>query len=166
MNTRRMCVLMIGVGLIATVGFVAAQQPPPIKPTSPATVGAPAWSRALPMPDGRTFVTDGGLSVDVKLAKPASMPSVVLPPESGKNIAARMSAPHEKEVRLDELRPGKYPNSFATPDGVALNGNYIRFLREILPRGSRLRTRGVGNAITIVADGEPVGIMMPLSQPR
>jgi len=156
--------VLMGVVMVSMSERAVTQQPA-IKPSSPSVVAAPVWSRALPMPDGRTFVTDGGLSVDAKLAKPTTMPSNVLPAHSGKIIADRMAAPHDKEIGLSELRTGPFTNSFATPDGIALNGNYINFLRGILPSSARLRTRGLSDPVTIIVGGQAVGIMMPLAQP-
>ena len=152
-------------GLLMVSMAAGATQQPPIKPSSPSVIAPPMWSRALPMPDGRTFVTDGGLSVDAKLAKPTTMPSNVLPPHSGKIIADRMAAPHDKEIGFGDLRSGTFKNSFATPDGIALNGNYVNYLRGILPAGARLRTRGLSDPVTIIVDGRAVGILMPLAQP-
>jgi hypothetical protein len=149
---------------IALAGSAGTLQQPPIKPSSPSVVAPPTWSRQLQMPDGRTFVTDGGLSVDVKFAKPATLPSAVLPAQSGKILADRMTAPYDKEVGFGELKPGSFKNSFATPDGISLNGNYINFLREILPaRKALLRTSGKRDPVVIVMDGQAVAIMMPLA---
>jgi hypothetical protein len=115
------------------------------------------------MPDGRTFVTDGGLSLEGGLAKPATMPSVALPPVSAQTIAAYLVAPHERESGLGELRPGSAANTFITPDDVLLNGNYVTLLRGIAPPArTRLRTRGSTSPVTIVVGGQPVGVMMPL----
>ena len=81
------------------------------------------------------------------------MPSVVLPEHSGKIITDRMMAPHDTEVGLGDLTTGRLKNSYENPDGIAINGNYIRFLREILPSRALLRTRGKSNPLTIVVDG-------------
>ena len=163
MYPRRKLMRAVAISIAVAAAASLQAQKPPIKPSSPAVVGPPQWSRVLPMPDGRTFVTDGGLSVDVKYAKPATMPSTVLPEHSGKIIADRMMAPHDKEIGLGELTVGTFKNSFATPDGVSLNGNYVSFLRERLPSKTRLRTRGKSDPVTIVIDGQAVGIMMPLA---
>jgi hypothetical protein len=164
MNPRFVCPALIGALIIALIGAAAAQQPA-IKPSSPSVVTPPAWSRVLNMPDGRTFVTDGGLSIDAKFAKPATLPAVVLAPESAKGLAARLTLPYDKEIGLADLRSGSFKNSFMTPDGIHLNGNYVTFLRQMLPAGSRLRTKGKTDAVVIVTDGQPVGIMMPLQPP-
>jgi len=165
---RRTCAAVIS-GMMFAAGTAIAQQQqqqPPIKPSAPSVVAAPVWSRVLPMPDGRTFVTDGGLSVDARFAKPAKLPSVVLAPNSGKIIADRMAAPYDKEILLAELRPGSFKNSFTTPDGIALNGNYVTFLRQILPARTRLRTKGATDAVVAVTDGQAVAILMPLAMPK
>ena len=138
----RGCAMLFGSFVIAMAAGSAAQSSrPPL--SSPSVVAPPTWWRVLQMPDGRTFVTDGGLSVDVKLARPATMPSVVLPPESAKTIAGLLAAPYDKEVGIGELKPGSDKNTFTTPDGVVLNGNYIILLRQIVPPAhTRLRTKG------------------------
>jgi hypothetical protein len=157
--------IVASVMIAVAAGVAAPQQQPPIKPSSPSVVAPPAWSRVLPMPDGRTFVTDGGLSVDARFAKPAKLPSVVLAPESAKHLADRMAGPYDNEIGLNQLRPGSFKNSFTTPDDIALNGNYVSFLREILPSRSRLRTKGKSDAVVVVTDGQAVAIMMPLATP-
>ena len=71
---------------------IAAQNPAP--PSSPAIEAPPSWSRVLHMPDGRTFVTDGGLAIDATVAKPATLPATVLAPESAKLFAGYLAAPY------------------------------------------------------------------------
>ena len=159
---RRLCLTLIGALVCATVGLAAQQ--PPIKLPSAEVIAPPQWTRVLKMPDGRTFVTDGGISIDAAIAKPATLPSVVLPPESGKNIADRMSTPHDHEIAIGDLRRGGFKNSFATPDGIELNGNYVAFLRQTTASSKmRLRTKGKRDAVVVVVDGQAVAIMMPLA---
>ena len=77
---------LLGSFVVAMAGTIAGQTSrPPI--SSPSVVAPPTWWRALAMPDGRTFVTDGGLSIDAALVKPASMPEK-LPPASATQIDA------------------------------------------------------------------------------
>jgi hypothetical protein len=154
--------LVSALGLASLVGL-SAQAPPP--PSSPLTVAPPVWSRLLRMPDGRSFVSDGGLAIDAALVKPATMPSVVIPVESTKTITTRMMAPHQEEIGLGQLASGRRENSFVTPAGVHVNGNYVTLLRRVVPARARLRTRGVADAITVVVDGEMVAFLMPLAAP-
>ena len=159
---RRLCLTLIGSLVCGAVGLTAQQLP--IKLPSAEVIAPPQWTRVLKMPDGRTFVTDGGMSIDVRIAKPATLPSVVLPPESGKIIADRMATPHDHEIGLGDLRTGSFKNSFATPDGIELNGNYVGFLRQTTPSAKmRLRTKGKRDAVVVTIDGEAVAIMMPLA---
>jgi hypothetical protein len=154
------CALVILVG----VAGVSAQTPKAV-PSSPLTVAPPTWSRVLQMPDGRSFVSDGGLAIDAALVKPPALPGTVIPVESTKAIAPRMMAPHQEEIGLGQLASGRFENSFVTPAGVHLNGNYVTLLRRVLPARTRLRTRGVADAITVVVDGELVAFLMPLAAP-
>lgn len=128
-------------------------------PSSPLPEAAPVWSRVVAMLDGRTFVTDGGLAIDAAVAKPASLPPTVI---SADVFGRYLSAPHEHEVSLGDLSPGDRQNTFVTPSGVALNGNYVRFLRE-LDESERmsLRVRGVSDPVVIELDEQPIGVLMP-----
>jgi hypothetical protein len=162
---RRSRIVLTGTLATCLTAAMAAQAPP-IRPSSPAVVEAPVWTRALRMPDGRTFVTDGGLSIDVKYAKPDTLPSVVLPPESAKILAGHFTAPYDNESRLGELQPGPFKNTFSTPGGIALNGNYVTFLRRVAPAATtRLRTRGPRDPVIVAIDGEIAGILMPVAPP-
>lgn len=157
---------------LAVVGALAISEPhalsaqpsrPPI--STPSVVAPPTWWRAIPMPDGRTFVTDGGMSIDAALAKPATMPEK-LPPETGKTIVKHLASPYDKETTLGELRPGARPNTFVTPDGVILNGNYVTLLRSALSPGrTRIRTKGRTDPVVVTLDGSPVAVFMPIQPP-
>jgi hypothetical protein len=163
---RRRSAVLVGSFMVAMATSVAAQSSrPPL--SSPSVVAPPTWWRVIQMPDGRTFVTDGGLSVDAKLARPATMPSVVLPLASAKMLAGYLAAPHDKETGIGELRPGSATNTFTTADGVVLNGNYITFLRQIVPPArTRLRTRGKTDPVVVVTGDQVVAIMIPVQPPR
>ena len=151
------------ISLIFATGVEAAQSSrPPI--SSPSVVAPPTWWRIMKMPDGRTFVTDGGLFIDAKVAKPASLPSDAIAAASAKVIEEHFNAPHDHELGLQSLRPGDAKNTFTTPDGVVLNGNYITFIRSVAPPArTRLRTRGKMQAVVVLIDGQPVAVMMPVA---
>jgi hypothetical protein len=149
------------------VSPVIAQQPSRPQLSSPAVKAPPAWWRLLPMPDGRTFVTDGGLSVDAALAGQAGLPSEILPPETGARLAGLLAGRFEHESKMGDLRPGTASNTFTTPDGVLLNGNYVTFLRQAGPAARmRLRTLGKTDPVVVVVGDRPVAVMMPLQPPR
>lgn len=161
------CGTLLASWMLAAAAGAVAQKPPPVKPSSPSVAAPPEWSRTLQMPDGRTFVSDGGLALDAKVAGPASLPSTVIPPESAKILAGHMAGPFDREIDLADLRPGPFANSFVTADGIGLNGNYVSFLRKVLPGAStRLRTRGPGDPVVIVHDAVTVGVVMPMAMPR
>lgn len=157
--------VLTGSFVVAMAGTMAGQtSKPPL--SSPSVVAPPTWWRAIPMPDGRMFVTDGGLSVDAALVKPATLPET-LPPASATLLARHLSAPYENETGLNDLQPGTLRNTFITPDGVVLNGNYITLLRSILaPSRTRLRTKGKTDPVVVVTDERAVAAMMPVQPPR
>ena len=152
--------------MLIVLAATALAQQPRTAPSSPSVVAPPKWSRVMKMPDGRTFVSDGALSIDAALAKPADLSSLTLIPAGGKLMTGYFTAPYDKEVSLGDLSTGAFKNSFATPDGVTLNGNYVSFLRRTLPVArTRLRTKGTRDAVVIMMDGQAVGVMMPLAPP-
>jgi len=120
------------------------------------------------MPDGRTFVTDGGVSIDAALVKPATLEKLEkLPPASATLIARHLTSPYDTETALSDLKPGKQPNTFITPTGVILNGNYITLLKSMPVAGrTRLRTKGKTDIVVVVADEKAIGVMMPIQPPQ
>jgi hypothetical protein len=145
--------------LAALVGSASlgAQQKP--LPSQPAVVAAPVFSRAVEMPDGRMFVTDGGMAIDAKVAKPATMPTTVLP---GKLLDGYIKAQGPDEIGLDALRLGSLKNTFLGPHDIPINGNYVAFLRRVAPR-CRLRFKGPRDPIVIVLNGTAIGVLMPVA---
>lgn len=144
--------------------LTAQTSKPPI--SNPDVVAPPTWWRAIPMADGRVFVTDGGISIDAAVVKPATLPEK-FPAAAGANVARLLSSPYDKETGLGDVRPGTKPNTFVTSEGVVLNGNYITLLRSVLkPAQTRLRTKGKTDPVVVVVDGRAVGVMMPIQPPR
>jgi len=133
--------------------------------SNPNVVAPPAWQLAIEMPDGRTFVSDGGLAVDAKIAKPDAMPKKVLPVANGKIIAGRLTAKFTDEIALSALRPGTSKNTFIGPRDIPVNGNYVTFLRRAAPQ-SRLRFNGPMDAIVVTLNGQPIGLLMALAMPK
>ena len=149
-------VLLLALWSVAAAALAAQR-------SNPAVVAPPTWSRLLNMPDGRTFVSDGGLAIDVAIAKPATLPSTVVPQQGVATVAGLLQASYDREVGLTELLPGPKPNTFAAPKGPVLNGNYITFLQSHLPAAAvRLRIKGATDPVVIVHDGRVVGILMPV----
>jgi len=146
------------------VAFAQRATVPP--PSNPTVIAAPVWTRAVKMPDGRTFVSDGGLMIDAAAARPATMPTVTVPVEGGQALARNFDAQFTAETALNDLGPGDLKNTFKTPTGIVISGNYVNFLRRVLPGRTRLRLRGPRDPIVVVSDGRNVAIMMPIAQAR
>jgi hypothetical protein len=149
--------------VLCTVARASVAQQSPIRPLPPSVDAPPKWSRVLHMPDGRTFVTDGGFTIDAAIAKPSTMPATVLPDETGARFSRIFSAPFDREIRMSELRPGSLQNTFVTPGNIVLNGNYVKFLgRTVPPDRVRLRVKGQFDPVVIVVDKQPIGVLMPV----
>jgi hypothetical protein len=157
--------MVVGAFIVATVCTLTGQTSrPPI--SNPSVVAPPIWWRAIPMDDGRLFVTDGGISIDAAVVKPATLPEK-FPPAAGANVARLLSTPYDKETSLGDLRPGTRPNTLVTAEGIVLNGNYITLLRSVLkPAQARLRTKGKTDPVVVVVEGRAIGVMMPVQPPR
>ena len=147
---------------LASTVAVAQQRsmPPP-----PSMVMPPVWSGSVQMPDGRMFVTDGGLALDVAVAKPEPPPATSLPIETGKVFEGHLKASHTDEIDLADLKIGEHQNTFVGPRGIGVNGNYVNYLRRTIPK-SRLRFRSDRDPVVIVVENRAVGLLMPLAMAR
>src|SRR5215207_8442490 len=127
MPLRLLSVLMVALAAVASTS--AAQAPPPMSdPKLVQTV--PAWTQKvkLPPPDGRTFVSDGGLVLDIALAKPAMRPSQDMPADMGTAVAGYLSGYYPTEFGLSDLRDGPSAAVVVGPEGFAVSRNYVTFL--------------------------------------
>jgi len=132
-----------------------------MKPTVPGTPGDPVWQGTLRMSDGRTFITDGGLAVDVALARPAALPAREFPAKLLEDYA---KASHKNEYGFTDLTLAATAKTYTSPSGIALNATYIDYLRRIAPRGSRFRMTEGMQPIVVVAEGSPIAVLMPVNQ--
>jgi hypothetical protein len=133
-----------------------------MKPTAPGTAGDPTWQGVLRLPDGRTFVTDGGLALDAALAKPAALPAREIPPKVLQDFFA---APHTAECAFADLAPAPSGKTYMTPSGIALNATYVNFLRRVAPAPIvRFRMTGPMKPVVILAGDKPIGVLMPVKQ--
>jgi hypothetical protein len=146
----------IAVAILLPVSVSAQARFNPNAPT------VPEWSHTvrLPEPDGRTLVTDGRLTIDVQLGKPAVRPSAKLAPDATGTIRNFLAASYPTEFGFDDMKPTADGHSFTGPSDVALSGYYVAFLRKNAPR-IRLRMRSSTEPLLIVLDGRPVGLLMP-----
>ena len=158
MPLRLSAVLLVA--LVVGPPSSAAQAPPASDPRLVQTV--PAWTHKvkLPPPDGRTFVSDGGLVLDVDVAKPAMRPSQSMPPDLATAVAGYLSGYYPTEFGLTDLHEGKTPAVFVGPEGFAVSRNYVTFLTRYAPR-VRLRTKGVGYPVLLVLDQRHIGLLLP-----
>ena len=158
MTLRLPAVLIVALAAVATTA--AAQAPPPSDPKLVQTV--PVWTHKvkLPPPDGRTFVSDGGLVLDVEVAKPAVRPSESMPADMGTAVAGYLSGYYPTEFGLSDLRDGPSPAVIVGPQGFAVSRNYVTFLTRYAPR-VRLRLKGDGHPVLLVLDQRNIGLLLP-----
>jgi hypothetical protein len=158
MTLRPTALLFIVIAGCASV--ITAHARPESDPKLVQTV--PAWTDKvkLPPPDGRTFISDGGLILDVEIAKPAMRPSQTMAAEMGKAVAGYLADFYPTEFGLSDLKEGPSPAVFVGPQGVAVSRNYVTFLTRYAPR-VRLRTKGAGHPLLLVLDQRHIGLLLP-----
>jgi len=140
----------------------------PILKPAPGEGGAePGWSRALKLDDGRTFVTDGAMSIDATAVKATKMPAQVISGAGAQVMVKHLAATPPNEYRLSQLSSGPIPRSYSCPNGVLLNAGYVDYLRRVLPANRvRLRVDGTMQPVLIVLDERPIGVVMPMVGPK
>ena len=124
----------------------------------------PQWNRLLDLPDGRTMVSDGGILLDAAIAKPASLPSTVLPAETGKRYADIMASKYADEFAMSALSSGD--RAYTTPSGIGINANYIDYLKRTVTGAIRFRMNKSLDPIVILVNDTPVGVVMPMVLPK
>jgi hypothetical protein len=156
---RHRCSAAIAIVTLMTAQVVSAQTR--MQPTAPGSHGDPVWQGVLRFADGRTFVTDGGLAIDVTFAKPATLPSRELPTRL---LEQYFNASHKDEYGFGDLTAALSGRTYSAPNGIALNATYVSYLRRILSGSARFRTTGDLQPVVIVADGKAVGVLMPVKK--
>ena len=157
---------LVSVTAARALTLVGATVPAPtsqrMKPTEPGTPGDPKWQGHLRLSDGRTFVTDGGLAIDVALARPDPLPARVL---TAKVLEDYLAAKPKDEFSVNDLKKAANGRTYTTPTGVILNATYIDYLRRILPAASlRIRVEGDLKPVVVVSKGVAVGVLMPVAR--
>jgi hypothetical protein len=149
-HTRWFRVVLIGVFAAFSCGLIVAQE------------GADneiVWNKMFRLPDGRLFVTDGALMMDVELAKPRVLPGTELPASTGEVMSRQMAAERQIEIDLDDLERGTQEQTYEAPNGLPFAAKYVEFLQEAVPDAS-LRIGGDREPVVIVSDGKSVGLVM------
>ena len=133
-------------------------------PLTFAADGVPAWKKTLEMSDGRTFVTDGAMTIDAALAKPAELPKDVLPQASSKIMEKFMAAELPNEYAIGELERAE-SGKYRAPNGLILSALYVDFLRSVLADGTlRLRMKGDLEPVVVLSSGKAVGLVMAMKR--
>jgi hypothetical protein len=131
-----------------------------------AAADAPAWTGWFRVADGRTFVTDGAMMLDAAVARVDPLPGRKLE-LSAEVVEGHLAGHGSEEMRVSELERGGDGRAYRAPSGVTVSARYVDYLRDHVPVASlRLRFDGDGKPITIVSNGETIGVVMPMARPR
>src|SRR5438067_583992 len=89
------------------------------------------WKRVVHLHDGRTFVSDGIIALDLGLVNPAERPKQDLGEASANIIEGYLNARLPGECALSLL--ARRGDVYAAPSDVILNPIYVEYLRRTLP---------------------------------
>ena len=140
-NAATLAIVML---MTAHVAFTQSPQSR-MKPTAPGSQGDPVWQGVLRFTDGRTFVTDGGLAIDVAYAKPAKLPTREIP---SRVLEKYFSAGHKDEYGLGGLTAallvllvvtGVYLEQFYQPNPVGARDSVLYIITRA-PLGDWVRS--------------------------
>jgi hypothetical protein len=158
---RHYCTLLSLVGVLGfTLDSVVAQE----LTASAAPQAAPlTWQRLVCLRDGRAFVTDGRFSLDAEVAKPAALPTHILPEQTAKLVEGYLTAELPDKVTISQLtRAGE---NYTAPDGILLSRVYVDYLRHTLPPSQLcFRMKSDAEPIVILLNGKAVGLLMPMKR--
>ena len=133
-------------------------QPSPQKDQGP----APYWTKQIRLTDGRIFVTDGSIVLDIAFAKPSTLPTDALPAEW---LQAFLSSAQPEEMGLQGLTPEVKGTLkvYSSSRGLVLNSRYVDYLRGVLGDHLRFRCKGRLDPVQIVFERTTVGVVMPMN---
>jgi hypothetical protein len=144
---------------LAAVNIDAKAAYVPVRAAPGAGGTAPGWNRIVRLNDGRMFVTDGVFMLDAALAKPATLPKDEA--STSALMGRLLSAQLPNEISISDLKNGPQAGTYAGPDDVIFNADYIDYVRHTLPADHVKIRMGGHNPAVILLDGKPVGIIMP-----
>lgn len=123
---------------------------------------APAWKMSVRLGDGRTFVTDGSITLDAALVKPKTMPKEVKADAAARMIEKGLAAPATNEFDLAKLTANRRGQAYVAPNGISIAIRYVDYVASTAGSDVRFRVQGELEPVAIVVDGKGVGLVMPM----
>jgi hypothetical protein len=150
----------VGTILRGLVFTIAASLPLAAVPADPA---APQWNRLVRLDDGREFVTDRNIMLEVRIVKPATLPTDTVPGGWLQGFL-RTVPPGEYSLEQLERRTQGGVVVYVMPGDTMLDARYVEYLKSLDDASDlHLRSSGRMDPVQIVLDGEPIGVVMPMA---
>lgn len=128
----------------------------------------PVWTATSELTDGRVFVTDTHIALDVAWAEPQTIPSGTFPRERVEPLIhwlERAGAP--SGMRLGEVKDVGVEGALRGPGGILLSPDHIAYLRgKFAFHDVVLYARQNDEDVVITIDGDFAGVMAPMEKTR
>jgi hypothetical protein len=118
------------------------------------------WRFNSDFPDGRRFISDGGLVIDSRYVAGITIPEKSLPPD---NVKRLLDSKTDREFKLSDVNPMTGGEHYLAPGPIQLNRKYVDILRASPKSGSlSFRSKGSTDPVLIMDGNEAVGVVMPM----
>jgi hypothetical protein len=128
----------------------------------------PAWTATSELADGRVFVTDTHIALDVVWAQPETMPSGTFPRERIEPMIhwlERAGSPNA--MSLGEVQDLGVDGALRGPGGMLVSPEYIAYLRgKFMFHDVVLYARQNNEDIVVAIDGDFAGVLAPMEKTR
>lgn len=128
----------------------------------------PEWTSVAKSRDGRQFVTDGKIAMDVELAQPKALPTTESPAWFGEALDANARAERRVLFSIADIKPSQgNPEIVVAPGGMQLEESHVTYLQLKYASSYQVglwQQRSM-QPVVVVINGQAVGAFKPISQP-
>lgn len=129
----------------------------------PSLAAEPTWTHDLDV-GGRAYVADHALLVAADAVKVATKHSVKSKPDENAWADSNLKDASNEKVPLARLK--KQGKHYTAPNGMELGAEYVDFLVErVGAKALSFGFRGSCQAVTVLARGKTIGLLMPRNVP-
>ncbi len=121
------------------------------------------WEVISDLPDGRRFISDGSLLLNIEYVSVNTLPTKTVPAQTTQRLLAWTT---NHAFKFSDLRIDESSSHYLAPHNILLNKKYIDYLKQVLPEDQAPRFRGGGatDPVLIVHNDVVIGAIMPLQR--
>jgi hypothetical protein len=121
------------------------------------------WQMISDLPDGKRFISDGSLLLNIEYVGVNSLPTKNVPAQTTQRLLIWNT---NHEFKFADLQTEGSSGHYLAPHNILLNKKYIDYLKQVLPEDQAPRFRGGGatDPVLIVHNGVVIGAIMPLQR--